>query len=107
MVNKILAASGIAYRRGRFTVHPAPDTYAVYMDDVTTDGPDGEPQLLRRHDVTVEVYMNQQDDTALAALEAEIAAAGLHYTKQDLYWLQSEQLYQVIYEFTYFEKGRI
>lgn len=105
MVNKILAASGIAYRRGRFTVHPAPDTYAVYMDDVTTDGPDGMPWVLR-HDATIELYMNRVNEAAMAALEAEIAAAGLHYTKQDLYWLQSEQLYQVVYEITYFEKRR-
>ena len=104
MVTDILTASGLPYRRGRFT-GKQPATYAVYMDDITTDGPDGRPWV-RQHDVTVEVYESAPDDAAESALESAIAAAGLHYTKQDRYWLQSEQLYQVIYEFTYYEKRR-
>ena len=102
MVTDILTASGIKYRRGRFT-GKAPATYAVYMDDITTDGPDGRPWVLR-HDVTVELYENKPDDAAEAAIEAAIAGAGLQWTKQDRYWLQTEQLYQVIYEFTFYEK---
>lgn len=104
MVNNILTASGIPYRRGRFTAGSIP-TYAVYTDDITTDGPDGHPWV-RRHDITVELYENKPDDAAEAALEAAIADAGLQWTKQDRYWLQTEQQYQVIYEFYYFEKRR-
>ena len=105
MVDKILTASGIKYRRGRFT-GTAPATYAVYMDDVTTDGPDGLPWI-KHHDITVELYENKPNDAAEKAMEDAITAAGLQWTKQDRYWLQSEQLYQVIYEFTYTEKRRI
>jgi hypothetical protein len=76
------------------------------MDDVTTDGPDGLPNALRRHDVTMELYEDRPDDATETALEAAIAAEGLQYSKQDRYWLQSEQQYQVIYEFTYNEKRR-
>lgn len=104
MVNDILTAAGIAYRRGRFT-GSKPATYAVYMDDITTDGPDDGPRILR-HDIAVELYEDRPDDTAEAALEAALAATGLQWTKQDRYWLQSEQQYQVIYEFYYFEKVR-
>lgn len=103
MVNKILTAAGIPYRRGRFT-HPKAPTYAVYMDDVTTDGSDGGEVLVLRHDITVELYEDKPDDAAEAALEAAITAEGRLWTKQDRYWLQSEQQYQVIYEFYYFEK---
>ena len=104
MVNKILTASGVPYRRGKYIGKAS--TYAVFMDDIETDGPDGLP-LIIRHDVTVELYMSKPDDAAEAAIEAAIAAAGLHFTKQDRYWLQTEQQYQVIYNFSYTEKRRI
>lgn len=104
MVNDILTASGIPFRRGRFIAGKVP-TYAVYTDEITTDGPDGLPWILH-HDITVELFEAKPDDKAEAALEAAIAAAGLHWTKQDRYWLQTEQRYQVIYEFEYTEKRR-
>ena len=104
MVNDILTAAGIQGRRGRFT-GAKPGSYVVWMDGHTTDGPDGRPCVIQ-HDVTLELYENKPDDAAEAALEAAIAAAGLHYSKQDRYWLQTEQLYQVVYEFTYYEKRR-
>jgi hypothetical protein len=104
MVKEILTATGIQFRRGRFTRPPA-GNYATYTDDVTTSGPDGLPRI-RRHDITVELYTPKPDDAAEAAIEAAIMAAGLYWTKQDRYWLQSEQWYQVIYEFSYNEKVR-
>lgn len=103
MVKEILTAAGVEHRRGRFVKPPA-GTYAVWMDDITTDGPDGMPPRIFYHDVTVELYENKPDDVAEAAVEAAIAAAGLRWTKQDRYWIQSEQLYQVIYEFSYIVK---
>lgn len=108
MVNDILTASGIKYRRSRF-LKPPEGTYAIYTADITTDGPDSLPpgaSLIVTHDVTVELYEARPDDEAEAALEAAIIAAGLTWTKQDRYWIKSEQLYQVIYEFTYREKRR-
>lgn len=104
MVNEILTAAGLEYRRTRFPRPPA-GTYAVYMDDVTTDGPDGLARIFT-HSVTVEVYEPKPDDDAETALEAAITAAGLQWTKQDRYWLDTEQLYQVVYEFEYIEKRR-
>ncbi len=105
MVNSILTASGIAYRRARF-VGNQPPTYAVYLDDVTAEGSDGAEVLVLRHDITVELYESKPNDAAEAAIEAAIEAAGLAWTKQDRYWLQTEQLYQVIYEFSYNTKRR-
>ena len=105
MVNKILTAAGIPYRRGRFTAK-APATYAVYMDDVATIGPDERPERLERHEVTIELYESKPNDKAEASIESAIAAEGLQYTKQDRYWLQSEQLYQVVYDITYYVKRR-
>lgn len=102
MINKILKASGIQFRETRFLKPPA-GTYAVYMDDVDTDGPDYESRIFR-HDITVELYAPKPDPKAEAALQAAIAAEGIHYRKQARYWLQDEQLYQTIYEFAYIEK---
>lgn len=103
MIKTILDAAGVPFRRSRFLKPPA-GTYAVYMDDVDTDGPDGMNRIFN-HDVTVEVYEAKPDDKTEAAIEAALDAQGLHYTKQDRYWLQEEQRYQVIYEFSYTTKN--
>ena len=105
MIKKILTAAGVTFRRARFSKPPA-GTYAVYMDDIDTDGPDGINCILT-HDYTVEVYEAAPDDATEAAIEAALNAEGLRWTKQDRYWLQDEQRYQVIYEFSFIEKRRI
>ncbi len=108
MIKKLLTAAGFieneTFRRTRFLSPPA-GTYAVYMDDVDTDGPDGLNQI-KTHNYTVELYEPAPDDKAEEDIEATLDAAGLRWTKQDRYWLQDEQLYQVIYEFIYIEKRR-
>lgn len=105
MVNDILKASGVQHRRGRFT-HPPKGTYAVFFDNVTLDGPDDHPEWVEKHAVMVELYAPAPDDLAEAAMEAAISAAGLKYEKQDRYWIQAEQMYQTIYEFSYIKKRR-
>jgi hypothetical protein len=105
MTKDILAAAGIQARRNRFPKPPA-GTYAVWMDDIETDGADNQPPAIFRHDVTIEVYEPKPDDDAEAKLEAAMSAYGRQWTKQDRYWLQAEQLYQIVYEFTYVEKRR-
>lgn len=105
MISEILTAAGIHERRSRFVKPPA-GTYAVWTDDIETDGPDGLPPCIFRHSVTVELYEPRPDPEAEAALEAQMSAKGLHWTKGDRIWIQSEALYQVIYEFSYTEKRR-
>ena len=108
MIKKILQAAGFVenetFRKARF-LSPPPGSYAVYTDDIDTDGPDG-LNSIKMHDYTVELYEPTPDDDIEQALEDAIDAEGLRWTKQDRYWLQDEQLYQVIYEFTYLEKRR-
>ena len=105
MIDTILTAAGIPFRRSYFLRPPAP-TYAVYLDDVETDGPDG-LNLIYKHDVTVELYEAKPDDAAEAAIEEAINSQGLTWTKEDRYWLDDVQRYQVLYNFNYIEKRRI
>jgi hypothetical protein len=108
VINDILTAAGFvlgaSYKRSRFPSPPA-GTYAVYLDDVTADGPDG-INCIFTHDITVELYEAEPDDAKEEAMEAALDAAGLAWSKQDRYWLQDVQRYQVIYEFTYITKRR-
>lgn len=84
---------------------PPRETYAVYFDDVTADGPDN-INLIFTHDVTAELYAPTVEaaDEAEAAIEAILDARGVRWTKQSKYWLKAIQRFQTIYEFTYIEK---
>ena len=107
MIKQILTAAGVPHRPARFP-DPPKGTYAVYFDDVEVDGPDrlvlGMPQI-ERHEVTVELYEPTQDAAAEAALEAQLIAQGLTWTKQAQYWLDAIRRYQVIYAFFYIIKS--
>lgn len=105
MIEKILTAAGLPHRAARYPDPPA-ETYAVYFDEVTADGPDG-VNCIYTHDVMVELYELRQDDAAEAAMEAALDAQGIAWAKQARYWLPTVQRYQVIYEFSYIEKRRI
>ncbi len=102
MTSEILTAAGINHRETRFPSPPG-GTYAVWSETVTADGPDGYNRIFT-HDSMVELYEQRPDPQAEKDLEAELDARGLHYEKQPRYWLQQEQMYQVIYEFTYITK---
>lgn len=102
MIKEIMNATELPFRRTRF-LKPPTETYAVYMDDVDTDGPDGINRIFT-HDITLEVYEPEPDDEAEAAIEEALNSRGIKWTKQDRYWLREEQRYQVIYEFTYITK---
>ena len=106
MVTNILKKAGVKFRQSRYTERPLPDTYAVYFDVREVGGADGINCLIT-HNITVEVYETKPDDATETAIEAALDAYGLEWTSQARYWLQEEQRYQVIYEFTYIEKRRI
>jgi hypothetical protein len=110
MIKEILTAAGVLHRQGRFP-KPPEATYAVYFDNVGRDGADpvtpvtsaGLPGIYH-HDGRIELYEPKPDDKTEAAIEAELNARGLPWTKEDRYWLQDVQRYQVLYEFTYTTK---
>ena len=108
MIKDILTAAGVEHAQGRFLQMPE-GTHAVYFDDVETETADPVAASMPRichHTVSVEVYEPMPDDATEAAIEAELDARGLPWSKQDRYWLKDLQRYQVIYETTYTTKRR-
>lgn len=110
MIENILTAAGVKHRQGRFPQPPA-GTYAVYFDNVETDGADpvGVPVGVKlpriyRHSYRVELYEPKPDPISEAAVEAALTVWGLTWTKEDRYWLQDVQRYQVLYTFEYTNK---
>ena len=105
MVDEILTKAGVEYRRNRFPKPPA-GTFVVWSDYVDTDGPDGMPPCIFSHNISIEVYEPKPDYEAEAAIEAAMAEKCLLWHKQDRYWIDDEQVYQTVYEFSYIEKRR-
>lgn len=107
MVNDILTAAGVEYKQGRFLRMPE-GTHAVYFDDLEVETADRVPSVVMpriyHHNVTVEVYEPAPDDVTELAIESELDARGLDWSKQDRFWLKDAQRYQTVYEFAYTSK---
>ena len=107
MVDKILTQAGFVlnetYKETRF-LNPPKVTYAVYNDSYESRGADN-LNLIKEHDITIEVYSYVADKATEKNIEDVLDALGIEYVKQERFWIQAEQLYQVIYEFSYIEKG--
>ena len=103
MVKKILDITGLPYKESRF-LKPPDKTYVVYQDSVNRRGGDN-INLLSQHDITIELYEYKADPESEKLIESTLDAFGIEYTKQSRYWIQAEQLYQVVYDFSYYQKG--
>lgn len=106
MVKKVLTGAGfvegVTFKETRFLTPPQ-STYAVYMDSFTSRGADG-LNLVKDHTYTIELYSYKADPDAEAKIEAMLNELGLEYDKSERYWLETEQLYQVVYIFNFIEK---
>lgn len=106
MVKRVLTGAGFVegktFKETRF-LKPPKTTYAVYMDSFTRRGADG-LNLIKDHDYTIELYSYKPDPEAEAKIEASLDSLGIEYDKDDRYWIQEEQLYQVVYTFRFIEK---
>lgn len=106
MVDRVLTGAGFilntTYKETRF-LKPPSTTYAIYNDSRTCRGADG-LNLLTEHEITIELYEYSPDPGAEKRIEDQLDALGVEYSRQDRYWIQEEQLYQVVYDFGYVEK---
>ena len=103
MVKEILDATGLPYKESRFLTPPK-TTYAVYNDAVSRRGADN-VNLISQHDVSIELYEYKPDPESETLIESTLDALGIEYEKAPRYWIQAEQIYQVVYDFTYHKKG--
>lgn len=106
MVKYILTEAGFVegetFKETRF-LKPPKTTYAVFMDSFTRRGADG-LNLIKDHTYTIELYSYKADPGAEARIEAILDSLGIEYEKEDRYWIQEQQLYQVVYTFNFIEK---
>ena len=106
MVKEILTLAGFVegktFKETRF-LKPPKTTYAVYMDSYERRGADN-LNLIKEHDYTIELYAYKADPEAEASIESVFDTLGIAYDKASRYWIQEEQLYQVVYSFSYIEK---
>ena len=106
MVKRVLTGAGFVedetFAETQF-ITPPNTTYAVYHDSFTRRGADG-LNLIKEHDYTIELYSEFPDPEAEARIEAMLDSLGIEYDKADRYWIQEEQLYQVVYTFNFIEK---
>lgn len=106
MVKQILTGAGFVegktFKETRF-LKPPTTTYAIYLDSVTRRGADG-LNLITEHEYTIELYSYKTDRNAEEKIEKMFNTLGIEYEKSERYWLESEQLYEVVYTFDFIEK---
>lgn len=106
MVKQVLTNAGFVegktFKETRF-LKPPNSTYAVFMDSFTSRGADG-CNLIKEHSYTIELYSYAPDSKSEKNIEKSLDDLGIEYSKTDRYWIQSEQLYQTIYNFDFIEK---
>ena len=106
MVKEILTLAGFVegktFKDTRFLKAPK-TTYAIYLDSYYRRGADS-LNLIKEHTYTIELYSYTPDPEAEERLETVLDQLGIEFNKDDRYWIQEEQLYQVIYTFDFIEK---
>lgn len=106
MVREILTSAGFVegetFKETRF-LSPPKSTYAIYLDSCVGRGADG-INMIKEHSYTIELYSYTPDSEAEKRVENVFDKLGIEYDKENRYWIQDEQLYQVIYDFDFIEK---
>jgi hypothetical protein len=106
MVRKVLTDAGFiegkTFKETRF-IQPPETTYALFMNSYTSRGSDYR-NLVKENNSTVELYSYKPDPNAELKIENSLDKFGIEYEKSDRLWIESEQLYEVVYTFNYIEK---
>lgn len=106
MVRQILTDAGFVegktFKECRFLTPPR-ETYAVYNDSQSRRGSD-DGNLLTEHNCSIEVYCYRPDPEAEKRLEDVFDRYAIAYDKAPRFWIQDENLYQIIYDIEYIRK---
>lgn len=103
-IKELLDASGLQYRKTKFVSPPKAASYLVWSDEKSNVGPDMCPSMLRKHNITLELYEYKPDEAAEAQLEAALDDADIEWNCSDRTWIEKEQIYEVVYSFSFLEK---
>lgn len=83
---------------------PPPPPFIVYwVPNSSSYGADTSKALIRNNTVHVELYTVKKDLDAEAKIENVLDGAGIQYEKTET-WIDSQKLFQVVYEFDLIEK---
>lgn len=104
MVKDILNQIGIPFKKTRFLKAPS-TSYIVYMHDCNSRGADIK-NIIKENDITLELYSYSQDEDSQRKIENALDERGIEYKKQSSYWIETEQIYQTVYDFSYITKGK-
>lgn len=108
MVKGILTGAGLiedeTFTETAFIQPPYDTSYAVYLDTIDRRGADN-LNLIDDHAVSIELYEYSKDPELEARLEKELDKRHIEYHKEPRFWIEDEQLFQVVYDFNYIRKG--
>jgi hypothetical protein len=106
MVKTILTKAGFienkTFKETRF-LKPPTTSYCVYFDSITRRGADAK-NLIKEHSYTIELYAYTKDAEAEAKIEQALDEYAIPYEKLERTWLDSESLYQTVFNFDFIEK---
>lgn len=100
-IKKWLSSVGIRAEEGR-SLKPLPFPYVVFFDDYNVRGADLK-NFIREHSVMLELYSENISVETEKKLEALLDTEAFEYKKNRI-WINSERMYETIYEFDYIEK---
>jgi hypothetical protein len=91
----LLKKAGLNIKENHYSKPSLP--YGVFIDDISTSGPDSKPGMIVDHGITVLWASEYVDTDNEAKIESCINAAGLNFARtRD--WLDTEKMYQTTYD---------
>ena len=106
MVKEILTAAGFVenktFKETRF-LRPPKETYAVFLRSYSRRGAD-DRNFVTECQNSIELYSYAPDADAESRIETALDVRGIPYERSERFWLDTEQLYQVVFDFDYIKK---
>ncbi len=110
LINDILTKAGFieneTFKQTCFKYPPKND-YCIYIDDVFSHGDDKKIRI-SEHNITFELYSRTPPTESEKKIESALKFYSSNflngYKKQSRMWLETEQLYQTVYEFDFIIK---
>lgn len=93
--------TGMKTEEERF-IKPPPFPYIIYKEDLDVGGADNKNCIASR-DIIVELYSGKIDKVAESLIENLLNVKAIKF-KRNRIWLDSEMMYETIYDFNLIEK---